>query len=265
MAENIHQGYWAVVPAPILNDESMPPPAKLLYPVIASLAEQTGYCWASNEYLAKWFGVSERTVSRWVKMLEQSGYIRCEMWPTDVGHQRRIYVGIAVNSPQGGYRQKCLDPQGGVDKNVQGGVDKNVYPYLDVDKDNSDNTPPNPPKGGHGGRRRKTPRSAPDWEPERFAKLWEYYPHAARGNKQRAMDMWDKLKPSTQLINTIAKSLSTLKSSDLWRRGVGIPHVSTFLNPQNARWEDAANVESGVGAAHIEHRQTVMESRYEKL
>lgn len=230
MSENIHQGYWAVVPAPILNDESLPAQAKFLYPVISSLTEKTGYCWASNEYLSKWFGVTERTVSRWVKALEQGGYIRCEMLPTEVGHQRVIYAGIAVGTPKSGGIDKNVQTPRGVDKNVQGGVDKNVQAYIEDDKKSSDNTPHNPPTGGKGRTRKKEPREAPDWEPARFEGLWRFYPAKGKRNKQRAMNAWDKLRPSKAVIDAMAAALKKLAASEEWQKGIGIPHVATFLN-----------------------------------
>lgn len=97
---------------------------------------------------------------------------------------------------------------------------------------------PLPPKGGRGGRRRnKPPREAPDWKPERFAGLWQFYPKKGRQNKQDAMNAWDDLQPSDDLIATIGRALQKLKATDDWQRGVGIPYVATFL--RGARWENA--------------------------
>lgn len=247
MPENIHQGYWAVVPAPILNDETLPTQAKLLYPVIASLTGKTGYCWASNEYLAKWFAVSERTVSRWVRALEQGGYIRCEMLPTDEGRQRRIYAGIVCDRGV----DKNVQTPGGVDKNVQGGADKNVQAYIEDDKKSSDNIPP------------KSPKHKPEW----FSGFWDFYPHERRGSLQRAIKAWDKLKPDEATKRKIALALKRFKACDVWTRGVGIPLASTFLNPDNEYWLHPENF-LGNERMRIDPdkpRQTVVESRYEKL
>lgn len=106
--------------------------------------------------------------------------------------------------------------------------------------------PPIVPQGGQRAHRRtKVAREAPDWKPERFAKLWEFYPHNKRGNKQKAMDMWDRLHPSDELIAEIGRSLKRLLASDAWQDGVAIPHVSTFLNPLTERWKDADNLDGG--------------------
>ena len=101
-----------------------------------------------------------------------------------------------------------------------------------------------PPKAPQGGRRTRctSPKAAPDWKPDRFEGLWNYYPHDSRGNRQRAIAAWDKLRPSDELIAEIGRCLKRLMASERWQEGVGIPHVSTFLNPANERWKDAYNV-----------------------
>lgn len=52
-----------------------------------------------------------------------------------------------------------------------------------------------------------------------------------------AVRAWDRLKPDDALIDTIGRALQTLKASEAWREGYGIPYASTFLNQR--RWEDA--------------------------
>ena len=89
---------------------------------------------------------------------------------------------------------------------------------------------------------RALPKEAPDWKPDRFEGLWQYYPHVYRGNRQRAIAAWDKLRPSDDLIAEIGHCLKRLMASDRWQEGTGIPHVSTFLNPANERWKDAYNL-----------------------
>ncbi len=53
------------------------------------LSEQRGYAYAGNRSLAQKFGVSTRTIQRWIKTLDESGLITVE-------HRRkyrRIYIG----------------------------------------------------------------------------------------------------------------------------------------------------------------------------
>ena len=83
--------------------------------------------------------------------------------------------------------------------------------------------------------------SEPTHKPERFSKLWSFYPHSKRGSKQRAMRAWDKLKPSDELIDTIAKALLRQLRTDEWSRGIGVPHLSSYLNGR--LWLDAEEID----------------------
>ena len=103
---------------------------------------------------------------------------------------------------------------------------------LDRDKTELSNTPLTP----QGGRARRKAKSEPDWKPERFARFWAYYPRGE--SKQAAINAWDKLKPSDELIGTMAQALVQQMRSEAWQRGFGIPYASTWLNGR--RWEDEA-------------------------
>ncbi len=91
-----------------------------------------------------------------------------------------------------------------------------------------------PPRGER--RARRTKETA-DWKPERFEAFWAFYRTRCRGeNRQGAIRAWDKLRPSEELIETMARALSRQLESDEWRRGIGIPYASTWLGGR--RWED---------------------------
>lgn len=248
-------GYYAVIPAEVRYDKDLNANAKLLYGELTSLSNQTGYCWAKNEYFAELYGLSERTVSRLIAQLESKGYIRCEMAKTKDGSERHIYAGIFLavqgdrqDCPEGG-GQKCL---GGVDKNVQRGVDKNVY-QNNKTVNNKLNITPLPPTGGEApdliqpdivpdtraapeakpkARRPKTePRYRPDW----FERFWALYPR--RTNRVAAVRAWDKLRPDLDLCRVMAEAIRAQMQTPQWRDGPEhIPHPSTWLN--GARWLD---------------------------
>ena len=100
-----------------------------------------------------------------------------------------------------------------------------------------DNIPPIVPQTGDGekpSRRRRESKDAPDHKPERFAGFWKLYPRGE--NKQAAIRAWDKLKPSDEMIDTMARALRRQVASEEWQRGIGIPYASTYLNQQ--RWTD---------------------------
>lgn len=147
MGRKAEGGYYSVIPSPILFHKDIPGNAKLLYAVLTNLCDSEGYCWASNEYLAALFEISERTVSRWISQLEKLGFIRLEMVSNAKGSERRIYAGLFVVS-RGGVDKNVYT---GVDKNGEGGIDKNVHtPKGNILNINNQtvNIPPIAPQGG---------------------------------------------------------------------------------------------------------------------
>lgn len=221
-----HPGYHAIIPSDIRYDDELPPLAKLLYGELTALSNREGFCWASNRYFADLYKVTETTIQNHIGKLEKRGYIRREVVRDErnavVG--RRIYAGIFVVTPS--------------PKKIGEGSPKKLgeTPQKILVENNTSiiDTSNNPPKAPQGGRRRREPKKAPDWKPDRFAAFWKYYPRGE--SKQATIAAWDRLKPSDELIDTIARALKRQKASEEWQRGIGIPHASTYLNQR--RWED---------------------------
>ena len=216
-------GYWAVLPAAVRYDPQLPPSAKILYAEISALTDQRGFCFASNAYFQSLFGMTDRTVQRILKTLQEHGYIRIENGSGGAG-RRKIYAGInplaeTADSTEQEPRQKC-----------RGNPDKNVGDISIVN-----NNPPTSPPGGERAKI-KTVKREPSWKPERFAGFWNYYPKSAHKSKQAAIKAWDQLKPGDELIDEIAKALRRQMATDQWQRGIGIPYPSTYLRQR--RWED---------------------------
>lgn len=67
--------YYAIIPANVRYDIELTPNAKLLYGEITALCDKEGYCWATNEYFAKLYQTSDKTITRNLKQLENKGYI----------------------------------------------------------------------------------------------------------------------------------------------------------------------------------------------
>lgn len=78
MEETI-RGYYAIIPANVRYDNSIPANAKLLYGEITALCNERGYCWASNAYFAELYKVSKTSVSNWISILQKQGYLSVEM------------------------------------------------------------------------------------------------------------------------------------------------------------------------------------------
>lgn len=73
------KSYYAIIPANVRYDENLTANAKLLYGEITALTNERGYCWASNSYFAKLYGVKKETISRWISDLSKRGYIKVEI------------------------------------------------------------------------------------------------------------------------------------------------------------------------------------------
>lgn len=71
----LQPSYYAVIPANVRYDKTLPPLARLMYAEITALSNQYGYCFANNEYFMGLYDVTDRTVRNWIKALEDKGYI----------------------------------------------------------------------------------------------------------------------------------------------------------------------------------------------
>lgn len=70
--------YYAVIPAKVRYDKNLRANEKLLYGEITALASKDGECWASNSYFSELYGVVPSAISKWIKDLEEHGYISIE-------------------------------------------------------------------------------------------------------------------------------------------------------------------------------------------
>ena len=79
MASNEKRSYYAVIPANVRYDKSLSANAKLLYGEISALCNDKGYCWSTNKYFSDLFGVSQKSISKWISMLVSKKYLFVEM------------------------------------------------------------------------------------------------------------------------------------------------------------------------------------------
>lgn len=246
--------FWAVIPASVLFSEDLRPNAKLLYGVVTLLQESSGYCYASNRYLANLFGLQPETITGLLNNLVEAKLIATDVVRNPLTNevlQRRIWTvaqmpAIIPPSPKNigeGSSKKIGEPspknfgdpprKKSEENNTSNNNTRNNIPPI-VPRDPGDGcvgectpepeeTPTEKPRGG-----------LPKWKPERFSAFWKFYPRGE--NKQRAVRAWDKLKPDDALIAVMGRALARQKASPDWQRGIGIPHASTWLNGR--RWED---------------------------
>ncbi len=223
------RAFWAVVPATVLYDDTIPANAKLLYGQITQMTGADGCCGMTNAQLAEPNGLSEDSVSRLIKALEKAGHIELRYTPdARDGHPTRSIYQVLQAPPLTGKNAdkltgKKTDPLP-AKKSMGNVLNNNILP----------------PKSPHGGRRAK---SAAEWKPERFEGFWKFYPRGE--GRQAAIRAWDRLRPDDALIVEIGRALTAQKASPEWMAGIGIPHASTYLNEQ--RWTD--EVRKSVDAA----------------
>lgn len=90
--EILQRSYFSVIPANVRYDETLTANAKLLYGEITALANQKGYCFASNNYFAQLYKVTPQAISKWVNMLANKGYIHIQAQKNGLLTERRLYV-----------------------------------------------------------------------------------------------------------------------------------------------------------------------------
>ena len=89
------RAYYSITPANVRYDKDLIPHAKLLYGEITALCNEKGYCWASNNYFAELYGVSTKSISKWINQLVKKGYIYSQMIYKDntkAIKERRLYI-----------------------------------------------------------------------------------------------------------------------------------------------------------------------------
>lgn len=104
------RNYYCIIPADVLDDERVSDGAKLLYGLIASLCNEKGYCFATNEYLASRRQVSVSTIKRWLTVLNQCCYLNTALICGDNKkniEERRLYLRETYVPPV----QKRADPR----------------------------------------------------------------------------------------------------------------------------------------------------------
>lgn len=218
--ENDKPGYWAVIPAGVRYDPELRPNAKLLYAEITALANAEGYCWASNERIADWYGISPKTVGSLIRQLAQHGYVTVELLhdATNAITGRRIWI----DRPE--------DSAPPLLKNEDTPLKNEDTPVLKNGEDNNTRANNNPPKA---------PKGAV-WDPEMFERFWTLYPK--KKDKAKAIKEWNRLKADRKLMGVMSAALKAQMASEEWQRdnGRAVPYPCRWLS--HRRWEDETAV-----------------------
>ena len=106
--------YYSIIPATVRYDHNLKANEKLMYGEITALSSKSGYCWAENRYFAELYDVHKITISKWLKNLEDNGYIRTELkyvYGTKQVSKRLIYINdTPISQIAKGYKSNDYDP-----------------------------------------------------------------------------------------------------------------------------------------------------------
>lgn len=107
MKEENEVSYYAIIPANVRYDNDLNEKAKLLYGEITCLSNKEGYCYASNNYFARLYKCSIRTIQNAISKLQEKGYITVVI---ENSNERKIYIrdGTHENFFMGRYEKNCI-------------------------------------------------------------------------------------------------------------------------------------------------------------
>ena len=130
------KGLW--IPAEILMDEKLTDKEKFVLSMILYLSDETGSCFASNQYIATIVKVTPNRVSKIISSLKIKKYIQVNLKYKKESkeiEQRQI---IPIAQMNNGYSQKELHPIGENDKDIINNIkNKNNYNKESHTKNNN--------------------------------------------------------------------------------------------------------------------------------
>lgn len=189
MDEEKDIGFFAIIPMFILERNDVTATAKLMYAAIMGLARKTGYCYASNDFLAMRMGMSTRSVTRPIVELQTKGLIEIHLEKFPGGTKRKIWM----LGPLRSLARPTTLPSATHDVSERHAlsVDNIVNKKRDAGAD--------------------------------FQRFWDCYPR--HEGKKKAREIWMSKKPP---IEEILAFVEKAKETDRWRAGY-IKHPTTFL------------------------------------
>lgn len=251
MNNNENPSYYAIIPASVRYDKDLSANAKLLYGEITALCNKEGYCWATNNYFAKLYNVSARSIQTWLKQLINKGYIKSKSVINKNVESERRYLYICDNN-FADTTKKTSYPH---EENFTPSHEEN-FAHNNTSMNNTNNISSSDDKGT----KEETKKVKKEQQNnELFDKFWEAYPK--KRDKQSSKKAFTKLNVDVKLFDKIMSSLSQFKNSYDWQKNNGqyIPYPSTWLNGR--RWED----ELATVSQPQPHREEKKENEYNNI
>lgn len=229
MNNNENPSYYAIIPASVRYDKDLSANAKLLYGEITALCNKEGYCWATNNYFAKLYNVSARSIQTWLKQLIDKGYIKSKSVINKNIESERRYLYICDNN-FADTTKKTSYPH---EENFTPSHEEN-FAHNNTSMNNTNNNISS--SNDKGTKEAKKVKKNSTQDEELFNKFWAEYPK--KRDKQSSKKAFTKLNVDVKLFDKMMASLSQFKNSYDWQKNNGqyIPYPSTWLNGR--RWED---------------------------
>ena len=232
------RSYYAVIPADVRYDKTLPMGARMLYGELTALANEKGYCWATNSYFAELYGVTTVTVSNWVTKLEEKHYIERKIIYNENSKsikERRIYI-VPIKE---NFNTPLKNLGEGIKENFNRGIKENFKENTTV-YNNTVNITNEKLFADNNACNQKQPMVRKPFrslkQEEAFDQFWRLYPK--KRSKGQAEKTWVKINPDDELYKQILSGLENAKKSIDWQKDGGqyIPYPSTWLNAKG--WED---------------------------
>ena len=244
-------GGYTVLPNGILRDTGLSLKTKGLFAIILSLPEDWDYSVAG---LATVAGCGRDAIRSALGEMETAGYLKRTRSHGEDGKFAGVIYDIRdVAAPLSENPTMEDDtPLSGKPTSAEPTLEKpsSENPtQLNKDILNKDLiNPHSPPPGDRPQRKKRRPKSAPTWQPERFDGFWRAYPRDE--DRAKAVEQWDKL-PEDQalvkrygseeaLLHDIAVGLKRHLECEDWREGRGIPYAFRWL--RDRRWTEKRKI-----------------------
>lgn len=229
MAESVIKGKrkgFTMIYNSVLKDTRLDLKTKGFFAVMMSFPEEWEY---TIKGLMQIMGIGKDAVHSCLKQLESAGYLIREQCREGGRFSKNVYVLL----------EESASPLAGLPDTVKPAPvlpdTENPPQYKTIENKDNNNIPPISPTGeGEGDK--STDGLVPKHKPERFMKLWAIWPKKRRKARREAVKAWDRLKASDELLNEMSAALAKQMEGADWKRGIGVPYPSTWLNGR--RWED---------------------------
>ena len=218
------KGVW--IPAELWLNENLTKMEMLLLIELDSLDNGQRGCYASNEYLAKFFRLSKSRISQIISSLEEKGYLSVILI-YDEGKksvkERQIKVfnilkgGIKYS--KGGYLENCEDNN----TSNNNTIDKTLPHPADADEQKTVNQ-----------NQKSKPAHQNEVIPASFARFWDHYPKKC--DKKETLALWLKGNYDSMIEIIIADLINRTKYHQQWQDKKYIPSPARYLRRE--KWED---------------------------